>query len=375
MNSPRPFPTAPCRRAPCRARLAGLLLVLAGLLGPAATASADAPDRVAEDRVAPDGGIPLVGINLAGAEFAPHVLPGKLGRDFHFPEKRHLDYYRSKGIRLIRFPFLWERIQPELGERLNFRQVRLLKKVLSQAAANDQQVILDMHNYARYRGELIGSSEVPYEAYADVWRRLAQELKGHRGLLAYDIMNEPHGTVGLWPGAAQAAVDAIREVDRQTLVIIEGDRWANAWHWPRVNGSLDIQDPADNLMYQAHLYFDEDFSGKYLEPEEVDPMLGVERARPFVEWLQRNGHRGFLGEYGAPDDAVSMLEAMDNLLDYLNRHCIPSAYWAAGPGWGDYALAIEPRNRQDRPQMDILQKHIDNDCQAYGPAAAASATE
>ncbi|HCH79036.1 MAG TPA: endoglucanase, partial [Pseudomonas sp.] len=92
-----------------------------------------------------------------------------------------------------------------------------------------------MHNYGRYHGELIGSSKVPYDAYASVWRELAKRFKGHRGLLGYDIMNEPHGTVGLWPGAAQAAVDAIREVDDQTLIFIEGERWSSAYHWPLVN--------------------------------------------------------------------------------------------------------------------------------------------
>ena len=85
---------------------------------------------------------------------------------------------------------------------MNFDQIRLLK-TLDLAAQNGQKVILDMHNYGRYHGELIGSSKVPYEAYASVWRKLAERFKGHPGLLGYDIMNEPHSTVGLWPGAAR----------------------------------------------------------------------------------------------------------------------------------------------------------------------------
>ncbi len=102
-------------------------------------------------------------------------------------------------------------------------------------------------------------------------------------------------------------------------------------------------------------------------------MLGVERARPFVEWLQKHGQKGFLGEYGIPDDLPEASVAMDNLLAYLNDNCIPSAYWAGGPGWGQYRLAIEPRDGQDRPQMAILQKHLANDCAAFGPSPAPSA--
>lgn len=320
-------------------------------------------------------GIDLIGVNLAGAEFAPQVTPGKHGKHYYYPAKQHLKYYADKGIRLIRFPFLWERVQHNLGEGLDGEQLSLLKRTLDFAMQHDQQVILDMHNYGRYQGQLIGSSEVPYTAYADVWRKLAERFKGHPALLGYDIMNEPHSTVGLWPGAAQAAVDAIREVDDQTLIFVEGERWASAYHWPLVNGNFLLRDPAERIVYEAHLYFDEDFSGKYLpgKSRNIDPMLGVERARPFVEWLKKHGQKGFLGEYGVPDDLPAASVAMDNLLGYLNDNCIPSAYWAAGPGWGKYKLAIEPRDRQDRPQMAILQKHLANDCTSFGPSPAPSA--
>ena len=65
-----------------------------------------------------------------------------------------------------------------LDSGLNFDQIRLLKKTLDLAAQNGQKVILDMHNYGRYHGELIGSSKVPYEAYASVWRKLAERSPG-----------------------------------------------------------------------------------------------------------------------------------------------------------------------------------------------------
>ncbi|WP_051231718.1 glycoside hydrolase family 5 protein [Stutzerimonas azotifigens] len=349
------------------ARAATIALGLAAALAGASAFAADQPDG--------SRGIPLVGINMSGAGFAPEVLPGKNGTNYFYPEKRHFTYYRQKGITLIRFPFIWERVQHDLGARLDFEQIRLLKRTLDYAHQNGQQVILDMHNYGRYKDQLIGSSAVPYSAYAEVWRELAETFKDHPALHGYDIMNEPHGTVGLWPGAAQAAVDAIREVDRETLIFVEGERWSSAYHWPQVNANLLIKDPSNRIVYEGHLYFDPDFSGRYQKgnPDEVDPMLGVERARPFVEWLKRHGQKGFLGEYGVPGDSPAMLQAMDNMLQYLNENCIPSAYWAGGPGWNNYALSVEPRaDGADRPQLAILQKHLDNDCTEYGPTPDAS---
>lgn len=314
-------------------------------------------------------GIDLVGINMSGANFAPHVTPGKVGTNYFYPEKKYFKYYAEKNIRLIRFPFIWERVQHDLHKGLNFDQMRMLKRTLDYAAQHNQKIILDMHNYGRYKGKLIGSPEVPYKAYAQVWRKLAEEFKGHPALWGYDIMNEPHSTDGLWPGAAQAAVDAIREVDMDTLIFVEGDRWASTYHWRYVNEDFLIEDPADKIIYEGHLYLDKDFSGRYATDETVDPMLGIERVRPFVEWLQENNLKGFLGEYGVPSNSESMLIAMDNLLGYLNDNCMPSAYWAGGPGWGDYPLALEPINGEDRPQMNILQKHISNSCTEYGPSA------
>ncbi len=322
---------------------------------------------VAQAAEADTAGIDLIGINLSGANFAPHITPGKVGTNYFYPEKKHFSYYADKNIRLIRFPFIWERLQHDLDKGINFDQMRLLRKTLDQAARHGQKVILDMHNYARYKGRLIGSPQVPYEAYANVWRHIAEAFKEHPALLGYDIMNEPHSTEGLWRDAAQAAVHAIREVDMQKPIIIEGDRWANSFHWRRVNEDFLLEDPANNLIYSAHIYFDKDYSGRYAKEEVVDPMVGVERTRPFVEWLKEHGQKGFLGEYGVPDHSESMLVAMDNMLAYLNENCIPSAYWAGGPGWGKYVLAVEPIDGEDRPQMHILQKHISNSCSDIGP--------
>jgi endoglucanase len=316
-----------------------------------------------------NAGIDLVGINMSGANFAPHITPGKVGTNYFYPEKTYFKYYADKNIRLIRFPFIWERLQHDLYKGVNFDQIRLLRRTLDFAAEHDQKIILDMHNYGRYKGKLIGSPEVPYEAYASVWRKLAEEFKDHPALLGYDIMNEPHSTKGLWPAAAQAAVDAIRQVDMKTLIFVEGDRWASTFHWRMVNEDFLIEDPAEKIIYEGHLYLDKDFSGRYANDETVDPMLGVERARPFVEWLKENNLKGFLGEYGVPGHSESMLVAMDNLLGYLNENCMPSAYWAGGPGWGEYVLAVEPIDGKDRPQMEVLQKNISNNCTEFGPAS------
>ncbi|MFX9023818.1 cellulase family glycosylhydrolase, partial [Acinetobacter baumannii] len=64
-----------------------------------------------------------------------------------------------------------------------------------------------------------------------------------------------------------------------------------------------LKDPSDNIMYSAHCYFDEDRSGRYAKSYEssgANPMTGVERIKPFIDWCNANNKKAFVGEFGIP---------------------------------------------------------------------------
>ena len=76
--------------------------------------------------------------------------------------------------------------------------------------------------------------------------------------------------------------------------------------------------------------------------------------------------RGFVGEFGVPDNDPRWLVTMDRFLTYLKTNDIGGTYWAGGPWWGDYKLSIEPKKADettkgtafiDRPQMLVLQQY------------------
>lgn len=320
--------------------------------------------------------IELVGMNLSGAGFGPGTLPGKNGTNYFFPTETYFQQWRSKGIRLIRFPIIWERLQPTLGGPLDPTYAQLIDQTFRFADQYDMQIILDLHNYMRYRGEVIGTGNVTYAHFRDVNLKIAQRWAGVKSLYAYDIMNEPHDATAQWPIAAQHGIDGIRVMDNVRPIMIEGNGWANATTWAQWNASLlNLKDPADNLIYQAHLYFDGVYGGgsyKSFDVATVSADYGVERVKPFVEWLKKYNKRGFIGEYGVPADEPRWLPIMDGMLAYLRDNCIPSTYWAAGPGWANYRLAVEPINGVDRPQWPTLKKYINNTrCWAIGPSSGA----
>ena len=77
------------------------------------------------------------GVNLAGAEFFHKKMEGvgRFNKDYHYPTTDELDYWKSKGLTLIRLPFKWERIQRKLYGELNREEMDYIKFLLAEASA------------------------------------------------------------------------------------------------------------------------------------------------------------------------------------------------------------------------------------------------
>jgi endoglucanase len=130
-------------------------------------------------------------------------------------------------------------------------------------------------------------------------------------------------------------------------------------------------DPANHYVYEAHQYFDGDNGGSYSQTYDQSgayPNIGVDRVTPFINWLKQNHQKGFLGEYGVPNDDPRWLTVMSNVLNLLQQNCMGSTYWAGGQWWGNYSLSIEPNNGTDAAQMGVLQNFVGlGGCTALGP--------
>jgi hypothetical protein len=304
------------------------------------------------DHSGSDGFQQMTGVNLAGGAFDGWAL--------YQTDPLEWDYYHSKGLDLIRLDFKWERIQPTLYGTVDFTD---LDAEVALANARGMKVVLDMHNYARYNNELIGSSNVPNSAFADVWQKIADHYKNESAIYGYGIMNEPHGTGGLWPAAAQAATDSIRLVDTSNWVIVSGENWSKASTWRTSNPTLDITDAYGKVMYEAHLYFDSGTDGVYNSYDSENPtaLVGARNLHPFILWLQEKGARGFIGEYGIPKDDIRWNPILDNFMSHMYRYGLSGTYWAAGKNWNNYDLDCSPTNdyATDAIQMEILEKYVD----------------
>ncbi|MEW9855446.1 cellulase family glycosylhydrolase [Novosphingobium sp. M1R2S20] len=313
----------------------------------------------------------MIGVNLSGAEFGG--TGGKYGWNYIYPSASDIKYYTDRGVELIRLPVRWERLQPEANGELDPAELGRLLNFLDNAEAHGAKVIVDIHNFGSYRGAKIGSDDVPIGQFADFWTKLAGAIGDKEATYGYDLMNEPNKMGGshVWPAAAQAAVDAIRTVDMDTRIYVEGDSWAGAINWTKNNSSLDIRDPADKIVYQAHIYFDRWSSGTYAETYDqqgATPEMGAKAIQDFVGWLASRGAEGMIGEFAVPDNDPRWLEVLDNFLTAVRDAGLEATYWGAGPWWGDYPLALRNKDGSESVQLDVLEKHIAADVATTTPA-------
>ena len=303
------------------------------------------------------------GVNLAGAEF------GKIGTDHYgYPTAAELDYFKSKGLTLFRLPFKWERLQPKLNGPLAPEELKNMRSFVKEAEKRNLLVILDMHNYARRyvdgKEQIINNGVITAAQVADAWKKIALEFKTAKNIWGYGLMNEPYEMPSktAWFDIAQVIINEIRLVDTKTPILIGGDFWSSAGRWQEMSDHLkDLKDPNNKLIFEAHVYFDEDASGSYkrtYEEEKAYPNVGVDRVKPFVNWLKKNNKKGFVGEYGIPDNDERWFPILEKTLAYLKENGVNGTYWAAGPRWGKYKLSVEPRDGVDRPQMPSLTKFL-----------------
>lgn len=198
------------------------------------------------------------------------------------------------------------------------------------------------------------------------WRDLAMAVKDHPALAGYNLLNEPTPEKGMgldehaapevrraWyvkyrdsthdlPAFYNFLIQAIRSVDAQTPVMVDGGWYSNAWsfsYWP-----APLAD--DKVLYAFHMYEPyEATSAPNIErkPQHRYPgyrsWLGSEQvswdretvarflAGPF-DWAAAHGiaaNRMVAGEYGCVRQWADCAAYLNDVLDVLNRH---GAHWA-----------------------------------------------
>jgi len=156
------------------------------------------------------------------------------------------------GFNSVRVPVNWRLLQDDAGWRV-------LDQLLDRCEEHRLFVVLDLHAAPGGQsgwftcnpdaaGERLWNSPSCERLTVALWKQIAQRYRDRAIVAGYDLINEPAAP----DGAAlvdlyQRLISAIRAVDAQHLIILEGNKLATDF-------SMFPQPLTNNLAYSFHLY-------------------------------------------------------------------------------------------------------------------------
>jgi len=189
----------------------------------------------------------------------------------NYVTREDIQYIKSTGANTIRIPFHYKLFTDEDHMGLTHDQdgFQRLDSLVEWCRASEIYLILDMHDAPggqtgdniddSYGYPWLMVSEPSQKLFVDIWKRIADHYKNEPVILGYDLLNEPIAThftgeeremlnKQLEP-VYMKAVEAIREVDNNHIIMLGGAQWNSNFS---VFTDLKFD---DNIMYTCHRYW------------------------------------------------------------------------------------------------------------------------
>lgn len=211
-----------------------------------------------------------------------------------------IDSMKAWGFNTIRPALHYKWFTPPIEEEPKSDTITWLTKgfdmvdsLIKWCAANEMYVILDMHGAPGGQGKDAAISDYDpskpslWESQANkdkliaLWKKLAERYSDEPWVGGYDLINEPNwtfsesGNAPLW-NLYKDITSAIREVDQNHLIFIEGNWFANDY-----NGLPSIWD--NNLALSFHKYW------TYNDQGSIQWMIDLRNQRNVPLWLGESG--------------------------------------------------------------------------------------
>ncbi|KAH8889182.1 cellulase-domain-containing protein [Thozetella sp. PMI_491] len=306
----------------------------------------------------PSSGTQFAGVNMAGFDFGcgtdgtcslsgatPPLTTYKNGKD-GLGQMQH--FSKDDNMNLFRLPVSWQfLVNNQLGGALDATNFAVYDQLVQGCLATGAYCILDLHNYARWNGQIIGQGGPTNAQFADLWSQVAKKYASQPRIW-FSLMNEPHDlTFATWVDTLQAAVTAIRNTGATTQYIsLPGTQYQSG-------GSLSsdgtgaalakVKNPdgsTTGLVFDIHKYYDSTSSGTSTECT----ANGIDTYTKLATWLRSQGRQAIVSETGG-GNTDSCKAYICQAIDYLNQNSdvfLGYVGWAAGSFSPTYALTETP---------------------------------
>ena len=185
--------------------------------------------------------------------------------------REDIRYIRQTGMNTIRIPFHYKLFTDEdyMGLSANQDGFQRLDSLVTWCRESEIYLILDMHDAPggqtgdniddSYGYPWLMTSEESQNLFVSIWKKIAKHYQNEPVILGYDLLNEPIATYFVDEDRAKLnaalepvykkAVAAIREVDKNHIVMLGGAQW-NSNFKVFTDSKFD-----DKLMYTCHRYW------------------------------------------------------------------------------------------------------------------------
>ncbi|KAJ7160445.1 carbohydrate-binding module family 1 protein/Glycoside hydrolase family 5 protein [Mycena filopes] len=318
--------------------------------GPSGSCTAPAPGS---------GTLKLVGVNIAGFDFGMNTDGNQMASAAYPPLTQYFGkdgkgqmthFVNDDGYNVFRLPVGWQFLTNNVvGGAINQTNLAEYDALVQTCLATGASCIIDIHNYARWNGGIIGQGGPTNAQFAALWSALATQYK-NTPKVVFGVMNEPHDVpdITLWAASVQAAVTAIRNAGATTqMILLPGNNWTSAQTFVS-NGSADalkkVVNPdgsITNLIFDVHKYLDSDNSGTH--PECTTNNI-AEAWAPLAQWLRCNGRQAFNTETGGGNTASCVTFMCQQIAYQAQNSDVFLGYvgWSAGNFDVSYVLSELP---------------------------------
>jgi len=259
-------------------------------------------------------------------------------------------FAQDDKFNVFRLPVGWQFLTNDvLGGVLNATNFAKYDALVQACLATGASCVIDIHNYARWNGGIIGQGGPTNDQFAALWTSLATKYKSSSKVI-FGLMNEPHDVpdIKIWAATVQAVVTAIRKAGATSqLILLPGNNWTSAGTFVS-SGSADalstvtnLDGSYTNLAFDVHKYSDSDNSGTHDDcvTDNIDDAFG-----PLVQWLRCHNRKAFNTEMGGGNTASCISHICNTIAFQKANSDVILGYigWSAGAFDTDYILSEVP---------------------------------
>lgn len=292
------------------------------------------------------------GVNLAGFDFTA-ATDGSFNPTEQLtpPINQIAHFVNDAKMNIFRIPVPWQFLVSSPGGTLISNNFARYDTVMQACLSSGAACILDIHNYARWNGAIVGQGGPTNDQLANLWSQLATKYAS-KSQVIFGVMNEPHDipSITTWAGTVQACVTAIRRAGATSqMILLPGNGWTGAATFvsdgslAALKGVTNLDGSTTNLVFDVHKYLDSDGSGTHAEcvTNNIDGAFA-----PLATALRNIKRQALLSETGGGNTA-SCQNLMCQQIAYLNANSdvyLGYVAWAAGawPASWNYVLTLVP---------------------------------